>query len=126
GQLIAFEFRIRKVVPAGPRTYRPMLWITIALPIFIVEGFFNLLTSVDIIIVGYLMPPERVAVYFAAIKTLSLVHFIAFAVRAGSAQRFSQYYAAGDHVRLQSFTRDTLHWTFWPSVAMVVLLLIVG
>ena len=52
GQLIWLERRIRSVVPRGPRLYQPMLWVGIALPIFIVEGFFNLLTNVDIIIVG--------------------------------------------------------------------------
>ena len=126
GQLLALDRRIRAVVPAGPRRYRPMMWLGIALPIFIVEGFFNLLTNIDIIIVGYLQEPDQVAIYFATVKTLALVHFISFAVRAGSAQRFSQYYTAGDHERLQAFTRDTLHWTFWPSLAMVAVLLLVG
>src|SRR4029078_8656438 len=97
-----------------------------ALPIFVVEGFFVLLTNVDIIIVGHLMTPDKVAVYFAAVKTMALVHFVYFSVRAGSAQRFSRYYVAGDTARLAAFVRDTLHWTFWPSVAMVALVLLVG
>jgi O-antigen/teichoic acid export membrane protein len=126
GQLIFLDRRIRTVVPDGPRTYKPMLWVGIALPIFIVEGFFNLLTNIDIIIVGHYMEPDQVAIYFAAVKTLALVHFVYFAVRAGGAQRFSKYYTSGDHARLHAFMRDTLHWTFWPSLAMVVLLLILG
>ena len=126
GQLISLERRIRTVVPNGPMHFRPMLWVGIALPIFIVEGFFNLLTNVDIIIVGYLKPPDQVAIYYAAVKTLALVHFVYFAVRAGGAQRFSKYYSSGDHVRLEAFVRDTLHWTFWPSLAMVLLLLLIG
>jgi O-antigen/teichoic acid export membrane protein len=126
GQLILLEFRIRKAVPAGPRHYAPAFWIGIALPIFIVEGFFNLLTNVDIILVGHFMNPDKVAIYFAAAKTLALVHFVYYAVRAGGAQRFSQYYANGDRVRLNAFVHDTLHWTFWPSLAMVILLFILG
>ena len=126
GQLISLERRIRTVVPPGPRHFQPMVWVGIALPIFIVEGFFNLLTNVDIIIVGHFMDPDKVAIYFAAVKTLALVHFVYFAVRAGGAQRFSQYYASGDHARLEAFTRDTLHWTFWPSLAMVILIFVLG
>jgi O-antigen/teichoic acid export membrane protein len=126
GQLVSLERRIRKVVPPGPRHYQPMVWVGVALPIFIVEGFFNLLTNVDIIIVGHYMQPDKVAIYFAAVKTLALVHFVYFAVRAGGAQRFSQYYASGDHARLEAFTRDTLHWTFWPSLAMVLLIFLLG
>jgi O-antigen/teichoic acid export membrane protein len=126
GQLVWLDRRIRRVVPAGPRHYQPRTWAAIALPIFIVEGFFNLLTNVDIIIVGHFMEPDQVAIYFAAAKTMALVHFIYFSVRAGGAQRFAQYYASGDRARLEAFLRDTLHWTFWPSLAMVLMLFIVG
>lgn len=126
GQYFRLGSAIGKAVPRGPRRYLPLLWLTVALPIFVVEGFFNLLTNVDILIVGWLMQPERVGVYFAAVKTMALVHFVYFSVRAGSAQRFSQYYAAGDSVRLSAFVRDTLHWTFWPSLAMVVVLIVTG
>jgi O-antigen/teichoic acid export membrane protein len=125
-QLFTLERRIRRAVPAGPRKYQPLLWVGVSLPIFVVEGFFNLLTNVDIILVGHYMDPDQVGIYFAAAKTMALVHFIYYAVRAGSAQRFSQYYTNGDRGRLAAFVRDTLHWTFWPSVAMVGLLLIAG
>ena len=126
GQLLLLALRMKKAVPAGPRNYAPAQWMAIALPIFIVEGFFNLLTNVDIILVGHFMEPAKVAVYFAAAKTLALVHFVYYAVKAGGAQRFSQYYANGDRARLAAFLHDTLHWTFWPSLAMVAVLLIVG
>jgi O-antigen/teichoic acid export membrane protein len=126
GQLVWLERRIRRAVPHGPRDYAPARWILLALPIFVVEGFFSLLTNVDILIVGHFMAPDQVAIYFAAAKTLALVHFIYFAVRVGGAQRFSQYHAAGDTARLTAFVRDTLHWTFWPSLAMVGLLLVFG
>ena len=126
GQLFVLRRRIRREVPAGPRAYAPATWVALALPVFVVEGFFSLLTNVDILIVGYLMAPDQVAVYFAAAKTLALVHFVYFAVRVGSAQRFSQYHAAGDTARLAAFVRDTLHWTFWPSLALVGLMLVFG
>lgn len=126
GQLISLGRRMKKAVPAGPRQYAPAQWMAIALPIFIVEGFFNLLTNVDIIMVGHFMEPAQVAVYYAAAKTLVLVHFVYYAVKAGSAQRFSQYYTSGDRVKLTAFLRDTLHWTFWPSLGMAAVLLILG
>ena len=72
------------------------------------------------------MQPDQVAIYFAAAKTLALVHFVYFAVRAGGAQRFSKYYTNGDTQRLETFVRDTLHWTFWPSLALVLLIFVVG
>ncbi len=117
---------LARVVPPGPRRFDFPTWVAVALPIFIVEGFFNLLTNVDIIIVGHLMSPDQVAIYYAAVKTMALVHFVYYAVRTGSAQRFSQYYASGDTASLAAFVRDTLHWTFWPSLGMVGLVLTCG
>jgi O-antigen/teichoic acid export membrane protein len=125
-QFVLLRRRLRTVVPAGPRDYRPRSWVAVALPIFVVEGFFNLLTNIDIIIVGHFMQPDQVAIYFAAAKTLALVHFVYFAVRAGATQRFAQYYAAGDRARLEAFVRTTLHWTFWPSLAMILVMFVVG
>ncbi|MEM7299841.1 MAG: lipopolysaccharide biosynthesis protein [Pseudomonadota bacterium] len=125
-QLLSLRRSLKKVVPAGGRTVHPLKWTLIALPIFLVEGFFNLLTNVDILVVGHYMPPDQVAVYFASVKTLALVHFVYFAVKAGAAHRFSQYRAAGDHNQYQAFISDTVRWTFWPSVALSALLLLVG
>ena len=76
-------------MPAGPYSYKILAWIGISLPIFLVEGFFNLLTNVDIIIVGQFVPPDQVAVYYAATKTLALVHFVYFSVRAGAAMELT-------------------------------------
>ena len=44
-----------------------------------------------------LQPPEDVAVYYAAAKTLALVSFIHFAIAATTAHRLSTYHANGDH-----------------------------
>jgi O-antigen/teichoic acid export membrane protein len=126
GQLISLGRRMKKAVPAGPRQYAPAQWMAIALPIFIVEGLFNLLTNVDIIMVGHFMAPDQVAIYYATSKTLIVAHFVYYAVKAGSAQRFSQYYASGDRARLAAFLHDTLHWTFWPSLAVIAFFLLMG
>jgi O-antigen/teichoic acid export membrane protein len=100
--------------------------MSISLPIFVVETLFNLLTNIDIMMVGHYLPPERVAVYYATAKTLILLHFVYYAVKAGSAQRFSQYYASGDRTRLAAFLRDTIHWTFWPTLGLAVFLFVFG
>ena len=89
-------------------------------------GFFNLLTNVDIMIVGLYFEPAQVAVYFAAVKTLAIVHFVYFAVKAGSAHRISQYFHAGDDVRYRQTVRDVVRWTFWPSVLAAMMLLAFG
>ena len=58
-------------------------WVAVSIPIFLVEGFLFLLTNADVLVVGHFLPPDQVAVYFATAKTLALVHFVYFAVKAG-------------------------------------------
>jgi len=126
GQALMMNRNLTKVVPPGSRHLQPKTWIVVSLPIFLVEGFFALLTNVDILIAGYYLEPEKVAIYFAAVKTLALVHFVYFAVKAGAAHRYSQYFSAGDAPRYESFVRDTVKWTFWPSLAMGLVMLVAG
>ncbi|BDA86168.1 polysaccharide biosynthesis protein [Aureimonas sp. SA4125] len=111
---------------SGPRRIDFRTWMAMALPIFLVEGFFNLLTNVDILMVGHFLPPSDVAIYYASVKTLALVHFVYFAVKASAAQRFSHYHHAGEPLAFESFVRETIRWTFWPSLAMAILILIGG
>jgi O-antigen/teichoic acid export membrane protein len=95
------------------------------LPIFLVESFFFLLTNADVLMVGVFMPPDDVAVYFATVKTLALVHFVYFAVKAGVAQRYATI-THTDRTMLAEFARETVSWTFWPSLAMALVVLALG
>lgn len=70
--------------------------------------------------------PQEIAVYYAASKTLALIHFIYFAVGAASAHRFSEYHVVGDRSKLEGFIADTTRWMFWPSVALGLMLVVLG
>lgn len=115
----------RRVAP-GPRVYRMRHWAAVSAPIFLVESFFFLLTNADVLMVGRYMDPADVAVYFATVKTLALVHFVYFAVKAGVAQRYAGISHGRDPAALRAFARETVSWTFWPSLAMAAVVLALG
>ncbi|MEZ2333203.1 lipopolysaccharide biosynthesis protein [Mesorhizobium sp. RCC_202] len=125
GQLMAVTSRMEKKIPAGPMTVHFPQWFLVSLPIFLVESFFFLLTNADVLMVGAYMDPNDVAVYFATVKTLALVHFVYFAVKAGVAQRYAQF-THGEPSRLAAFARETVSWTFWPSLLMALVVLVLG
>ncbi|WP_156386768.1 lipopolysaccharide biosynthesis protein [Aureimonas sp. Leaf454] len=125
-QLLLVGRNAARAAGPGSRAMAFRTWVAVALPIFLVEGFFNLLTNVDILMVGHFMTPADVAVYYASVKTLALVHFVYFAVKASAAQRFSQYLHAGDRARYDAFVRETIAWTFWPSLAVAGAMLVGG
>lgn len=87
-QFVSIVRRLGKRYVAGPRKLEFALWIKAALPIFVIEGFSFLLTNSDVIVVGLFLDPESVAIYFAAAKTMALVHFVFFSVKAAAAPAF--------------------------------------
>ncbi|WP_309085569.1 lipopolysaccharide biosynthesis protein [Chelativorans sp.] len=116
------EARVRQAKPE----YRLREWIAVSIPIFLADGFFFLLTNADVLMVGYFMQPTDVAVYYATVKTLALVHFVYFAVKTGVAQRYAAY-LHGDHSKeLARFARETVYWTFWPAILMGLVVLALG
>lgn len=126
GQLLVVNRRLVRVVARGARAYAPALWLTTALPLLLVDGFDMLLAHMDVLMLNYFRGPEEVGIYFAALKTMSLVAFVSFAIKAGLAHQFSELNAAGDREGLSRFVRDTVNWTFWPSLAAAFAILSVG
>lgn len=124
-QLIQVGSRTARKLPSGPRRTDLHRWFAVSVPIFLIESFFFMLTNADVLMVGAFMKPEDVAVYFATTKTLALVHFVYFAVKAGVAQRYARF-THGERDKLAPFARATVSWTFWPSLAMAVVVLALG
>jgi O-antigen/teichoic acid export membrane protein len=126
GQTLVMNRRLKQKVAPGPKAYAPRLWLAVSLPIFMVEGFYMLLTYADIIVLQQYRPPDEVAVYYAAAKTLALVAFVYFSVSAAVAHKFSEYHISGNKAELSAFLADSIKWTFWPSLAATVIILALG
>lgn len=126
GQWVVLDRRLTKKVAAGPRTYEVKTWLATALPIFVVEGFYLLLTYVDILLLEHMRSPDEVAVYYAAARLLAIVAFVYFAIAGATTHKFTQYHVAGDQARLAAFFKETTRWTFWPSLAVCATILACG
>lgn len=125
-QAILLEIRLRRAVSRGGHAYDWRLWIVTAMPIFLVESFYMLLTNTDVLVLSMYEDPDKVGIYYAAVKTLALISFVPFAVTAASAHKYAEYGATGDRVKLESFVRDTVRWTFWPALAATLAMLAAG
>jgi O-antigen/teichoic acid export membrane protein len=126
GQMIVLNRRLAQSVDAGAKAYDLRNWLSVSLPIMMVEGFYLLLSYTDILVLQQFRSAEEVGVYFAVVKTLALVSFIHYAMSATTAHRFTEYYAAGDTERLSAYVAHAIKWTFWPSLAATLLLLALG
>ncbi|MFN3655809.1 MAG: lipopolysaccharide biosynthesis protein [Pseudolabrys sp.] len=126
GQLVVLNRRIAAKVPAGPRSYQPRIWLGTALPLFVVDGFYLMLTYVDILALEHFSTPDQVAHYYAAARLLAIVAFVYFAIAGATTHKFTQYHVAGDKERLAAFFREMTRWTFWPSLAVCAGILLFG
>ena len=125
-QTVILNRKLARTVAPGPKAKEVKTWLSISLPILMVEGFYLMLTNTDILLLQHFGTPEDVAVYYAAAKTLTLVAFVHFAVSAAVAHRFSEYHVAADRVRLMGILGDSIRWTFWASLAAMVVMLAAG
>ena len=119
-QFAFLSFKLNKTLGIGPIKTKPKFWIIVALPVFLVEGFYVLLTSIDILFVSSLMGPKETAIYFASTKILALVHFVYFAVRAAVSHHYAAYHTAGNLDEFRQYVQKTVSWTFWPSLLMAL------
>jgi O-antigen/teichoic acid export membrane protein len=125
-QMFLLNRRLSGKVSAGPRKLETRFWLATAFPIFMVESFYFLLTYADILVLELYVDPAQIAVYYAATKILALVAFVYFAVSAATAHRFAEYHVSGQREKLERFLSDSVKWTFWPSLAGTIALLVVG
>ncbi len=125
-QYIRMRWRLQRVYGQGELQLRTALWFGYSLPVFLIEGIGFLLTNADVVIVGFYLPPDQVAVYFAATKTIVIVQFVAFAVKAAAGPRFASILASGDTTSLAEFAGLTARWSFWPALVLGALILLIG
>src|ERR1700681_4393493 len=126
GQMMVLNRRLGRHIEPGPKAYDFRGWLAVSLPILLVESFYLLLSYTDVLVLQQFRSSEEVGVYFAVVKTLALVSFIHYAMSATTAHRFAEYHAIGDKTRLSAYVAHAIKWTFWPSLAATIVLLVLG
>lgn len=101
-------------------------WLLIALPVVMVDGQYLMLSYLDIIMLKAWMPAEEIAQYYAAARTMAVATFVHFAISAVSAHPLAQLHARADRAGLTSAMKRYISWTFWPTLAGMVMFLPLG
>ncbi len=106
---------IKGVVPS----YRLGSWTRTAIPMALVDLAEVAFNNVDVIILGMLLPPEQVALYFAASRLVQLLSFVPYGVSAVTAQKYAALHVAGNRVdELQSLIGRATALSFTVTLAM--------
>ena len=125
-QAILVRARLRRDVKPGPRRRDLGLWIKVSIPIVMMDSFYLVMTHADIMIMNLFVMPDDIAIYYAVVKTTSLIAFVFFAVTASYGPKFAEYNASGRSDELQDLLRVAINWTFWPSLVTAAGILVMG
>ncbi|WP_457104952.1 lipopolysaccharide biosynthesis protein [Methylobacterium sp. P5_C11] len=97
--------RLRRDLPAGPHRYRWRTWLGTSLPIAAIDLANAGFTFVDVIVLGALVSPAEVGLYFAATRIQQFVAFVHYAVSAATLQRYSAAQAQANRFLLAELVR---------------------
>lgn len=126
GQTFVLNRRLKKTVAPGARRFAFRTWMSVSLPMLLIDCFYQFLMYADVLILGQFRSPHEVAVYYAVVKTISIVGFVYFAIGTASSHNFAKHHVAGDSERLSAAVADAIRWTFWPTIAATALILAAG
>jgi O-antigen/teichoic acid export membrane protein len=108
--------RSRERLAAVEPVFHSRRWLAVSLGFLVIDGFRMLLDNTDVLLIGQLLDPHSVAIYFAVIRTSGLIGFIAFSVNAYAVPRYAEIYSTGTRAELQAFVTSTIQLMFWPSL----------
>jgi O-antigen/teichoic acid export membrane protein len=127
--LFAVRYALAREPQPDPRidvTGGRKIWLRAALPLMVVSGLEDLLIYSDVLLLGIMLPPEDVSIYFAATRALGLANLVHYSFYFVSARGFAKATAAGDRAQLQQAVWATTRATFWFTSLAVAATLAIG
>lgn len=118
--------RVAALVPAGERRFSLRLWLVVVAPILVGDIGALVAVSADVIALSLFRSDEETGIYFAAVKSLALVQFVAYAVSNAVAHRVSALHVGGDREALKLYVVRACFATFVPSLAFALVLVACG
>ncbi|MEH3144884.1 MAG: lipopolysaccharide biosynthesis protein [Methylobacterium frigidaeris] len=118
-------WRLRRLWP-GAHDHRGRTWMRAALPLALIDLAGSGFNFVDVLILGFLLPPEQVGLYFAATRLLQFLVFVSFAASAVTAQRYAEAAARNDRTGLSALVRRWSRLTFLATLATGLALVAAG
>lgn len=118
--LLQWLLLVRRALPPDARgvdAATPLRdWLRLALPCLFIAVCFGLLTHCDLLMVGFFLSAEDVAVYQAASRTAALISFPLFAMNALVAPLIARLHAERKMAQLQRTVTLATQVVFWPSL----------
>lgn len=96
-------------------------WVKLAMPLMFITVCYALLTHCDMLMVGFFLSANEVAIYQAASRTAALISFPLFALNALVAPMIARHFAEKRMDELQRSVSIATRVAFWPSLVGALL-----
>ncbi len=121
-----FRKMLEKKIGNPTPTYLTRSWIRIGLPQLVPMLYISFLPEISVIMVGFFLPPDDVAIFSIAFRVAMLISFMIFAVDSIFRPKAALMFAEGDHEGLQKLTTQSTQLMFWPGLACVIFFILFG
>jgi O-antigen/teichoic acid export membrane protein len=101
-------------------------WLRLSAPLLFIAVCYGLLTHCDLLMVGFFLSADEVAVYQAASRTAALISFPLLALSALIAPMIARLHAENRLQELQRVVTIATQVVFWPSVLAAVVAVAAG
>jgi len=118
--------KLKREVAGVTPSYQTGLWTKTAAALLVVSLFQHYLPELSIIVAGFYLSPDEIAVFTIAYRLAALISFVLFAVDSFASPRSAQALAADDLAGLQAFIQRATLLAFSASAAAVLGLGIFG
>ncbi|MDH4441892.1 MAG: oligosaccharide flippase family protein [Rhizobium sp.] len=125
-QALLLHARLPKAPRFAVTPRRRRFWLlasVLMMPAMTAEELF---VWIDVLILGFMVPPDQASLYFAAQRSLSLSAFVQYGFMLVAARGFSLSLASADRAGLQARITRSTNATFWLTIPSVALTLVAG
>lgn len=112
--------RLKREIAGATATYEAGPWTRTSVALLVVSLFRDYLPEMSIIVAGFFLSPEDIAIFTISYRLASLMSFVLFAVDAFVSPRAAQAMAIGEKVGLQTFIGRATSLAFSVSLVGVL------
>ena len=100
-QMVILWRHTRRATDAARRSARHAgAWLSISLPLLLVDGYFILSANMDVVVLRHFAPAKDVGAYYAAARIAALVNFFPLMIGAQAAPRLARLWTRGEVAEL--------------------------
>ncbi len=119
-QASIYHSRLRPLLRGKSPMFETSLWLRVAIPLVLYEGFQSVITHSDMIMLGVLKDAADVGHYQAAVRTAALTTFVPYSMMSLAGPKIAGLHVHGSRAELQSFVSSVIPWIVLPTLALTL------